>query len=107
MLKSLKVLGVRVALDDFGTGYSSLSYLQAFPLDSIKIDRSFVEAMETNSRTQDIVALIAAIAKRLGALIVAEGVETQAQFDLVCAAGCDRAQGYWFSDAQPIENLKF
>jgi EAL domain-containing protein (putative c-di-GMP-specific phosphodiesterase class I) len=107
ILKVIREIGVRIALDDFGTGYSSLSYLQAFPLDSIKIDRSFVAAMETNSRTQDIVALIAAIAKRLGALIVAEGVETQAQLDLVCAAGCDRAQGYWFSRAQPIENLKF
>jgi diguanylate cyclase (GGDEF)-like protein len=107
ILKAIREIGVRIALDDFGTGYSSLSYLQAFPLDSIKIDRSFVAAMETNSRTQDIVALIAAIAKRLGALIVAEGVETQAQLDLVCAAGCDRAQGYWFSRAQPIENLKF
>jgi diguanylate cyclase (GGDEF)-like protein len=107
ILTAIREIGVRIALDDFGTGYSSLSYLQAFPLDSIKIDRSFVAAMETNSRTQDIVALIAAIAKRLGALIVAEGVETRAQLDLVCAAGCDRAQGYWFSRAQPIENLKF
>jgi diguanylate cyclase (GGDEF)-like protein len=107
ILTAIREIGVRIALDDFGTGYSSLSYLQAFPLDSIKIDRSFVATMETNSRTQDIVALIAAIAKRQGALIVAEGVETQAQLDLVCAAGCDRAQGYWFSNAQPIENLKF
>jgi diguanylate cyclase (GGDEF)-like protein len=107
ILNAIREIGVRIALDDFGAGYSSLSYLQAFPLDSIKIDRSFVAAMETNSRTQDIVALIAAIAKRLGALIVAEGVETQAQLDLVCAAGCDRVQGYWFSHAQPIENLKF
>jgi len=107
ILTAIREIGVRIALDDFGTGYSSLSYLQAFPLDSIKIDRSFVATMETNSRTQDIVALIAAIAKRLGALTVAEGVETEAQLDLVCAAGCDRAQGYWFSNAEPIENLKF
>jgi diguanylate cyclase (GGDEF)-like protein len=107
ILTAIREIGVRIALDDFGTGYSSLSYLQAFPLDFIKIDRSFVAAMETNSRTLDIVALIAAIAKRLGALIVAEGVETQAQLDLVCAAGCDRAQGYWFNRAQPIEKLKF
>jgi EAL domain-containing protein (putative c-di-GMP-specific phosphodiesterase class I) len=107
ILKAIRELGVRIALDDFGAGYSSLSYLQAFPLDSIKIDRSFVAAMETNSRTQDIVALIAAIAKRLGALVVAEGVETQAQLDLVRAAGCDRVQGYLFSHPQPIEDLEF
>ena len=99
ILTAIREIGVRIALDDFGTGYSSLSYLQAFPLHSIKIDRSFVAAMETDSQTQDIVAFIAAIAKRLGALVFAEGVETRAQLDLVCAAGCDRAQGYWFSKA--------
>jgi len=104
-LRAIHDLGVEIALDDFGTGYSSLSYLQAFPLDCIKIDRSFVAAMETNSRTQDIVALIAAIARRLGARTVAEGVETQAQLDLVRAAGCERAQGYLFSRPRPIEEL--
>ena len=105
VLTAIRKMGVRIALDDFGTGYSSLSYLQAFPLDFIKIDRSFVAAMETNSRTQDIVALIAAIAGRLGARTVAEGVETQVQLDLARAAGCERAQGYLFSPPRPIEQL--
>ena len=82
-----------------------MSYLQAFPLDSIKIDQSFVAAMETNSRTQDIVALIAAIARRLGVRTVAEGIETRAQLDLVLAADCERAQGYLFSPPRPIEEL--
>jgi len=105
VLAAIREIGVRIALDDFGTGYSSLSHLQAFPLDSIKIDQSFVAAMETNSRTQDIVALIAAIARRLGARTVAEGIETRAQLDLVLAADCERAQGYLFSPPRPIEEL--
>ncbi len=105
VLAAIREIGVRIALDDFGTGYSSLSYLQAFPLDSIKIDQSFVAAMETNSRTQDIVALIAAIARRLGVRTVAEGIETRAQLDLVLAAECERAQGYLFSPPRPIEEL--
>jgi diguanylate cyclase (GGDEF)-like protein len=105
VLAAIREIGVRIALDDFGTGYSSLSHLQAFPLDSIKIDQSFVAAMETNSRTQDIVALIAAIARRLGVRTVAEGIETRAQLDLVLAADCERAQGYLFSPPRPIEEL--
>lgn len=105
VLAAIREIGVRIALDDFGTGYSSLSHLQAFPLDSIKIDQSFVAAMETNSRTQDIVALIAAIARRLGVRTVAEGIETRAQLDLVLAAECERAQGYLFSPPRPIEEL--
>jgi diguanylate cyclase (GGDEF)-like protein len=106
ILAAIRAIGVRIALDDFGTGYSSLSYLQAFALDCVKIDRSFVAEMVTNSRTQDIVALIAAIANRLGARTVAEGVETREQLDLVCATGCDLAQGYLFSRPQPIEMLE-
>ncbi|MFZ0206084.1 MAG: EAL domain-containing protein [Roseiarcus sp.] len=105
VLAAIREIGVRIALDDFGTGYSSLSYLQAFPLDSIKIDQSFVAAMETNSRTQDIVALIAAIARRLGVRTVAEGIETRAQLDLILAADCERAQGYLFSPPRPIEEF--
>ena len=105
VLRAIREMGVKIALDDFGAGYSSLSYLQTFALDKIKIDRSFVAAMETNARTRDIVALIAAIAKRLGATTVAEGVETQAQLDLVKAAGCETAQGYFFSQPMPIEEL--
>jgi diguanylate cyclase (GGDEF)-like protein len=106
-IAGVRELGVRIALDDFGTGYSSLGYLQSFALDAIKIDRSFVVEMETNPRTRSIVALIAAIAKTLGAGVVAEGVETRAQFDLVVAAGCDAAQGYLFAEPLPAERLSF
>ena len=107
VLAAIRDIGVRIALDDFGTGYSSLSYLQSFALDKIKIDRSFVMAMETNSRTQSIVALIAAIARCLGATTIAEGVETLTQLDLIVAAGCQAAQGYFFSRPVPLEALRF
>lgn len=107
VLTAIRALGVRIALDDFGTGYSSLSYLQSFALDKIKIDRSFVMEMETNARTRTIVALIASIAGSLGATTVAEGFETQAQLDLVVAAGCQSAQGYYFSRPVPLSALEF
>ena len=105
VLKAIRDLGVQISLDDFGSGYSSLSYLQTFALDTVKIDRSFVAEMETNSRTRDIVALIAAISRRLGALTVAEGIETKLQLDLVAAAGCEAAQGYFFSQPKPLAEL--
>ena len=107
VLAAIRELGVKIALDDFGTGYSSLSYLQSFVLDKIKIDRSFVKEMETNPRTQTIVALIASISGSLSAMTIAEGVETKAQLDLIVAAGCDRAQGYYFSRPTPAEALNF
>ena len=105
VLKAIRELGVQISLDDFGSGYSSLSYLQTFALDKVKIDRSFVAEMETNPRTRDIVALIAAISKRLGAITVAEGIETKLQLDLIAAAGCEAAQGYFFSKPKPIAEL--
>jgi len=107
ILQAIRAMGARVALDDFGSGYSSLNYLQSFALDEIKIDRAFVAAMETHDRTREIVALIAAIARNLGADTVAEGVETQSQLDLVVAAGCNTAQGYFFSGPKPIAELVF
>jgi EAL domain-containing protein (putative c-di-GMP-specific phosphodiesterase class I) len=94
-----------VALDDFGSGYSSLSYLQALALDTVKIDRAFIATMETNHRTREIVLLIAAIARNLGFLTVAEGVETKAQLELVIATGCQAAQGYYFSRPLPISDF--
>jgi len=105
ILQSIRNLGVQIALDDFGTGYSSLSYLQTFALDKIKIDRAFVSAMANNERTRNIVALIAAFARTLGASTVAEGIETREQLDLVVAAGCSAAQGYLLSRPKPIAEL--
>ena len=107
ILQAIRALGARIALDDFGSGYSSLNYLQSFALDEIKIDRAFVAAMETHDRTREIVALIAAIARNLGAVTVAEGVETQNQLDLVVAAGCNAAQGYFFNRPKPVAELDF
>ena len=100
-LARIRALGVRISLDDFGTGYSSLSYLQSFPLDFVKMDRAFVVTMLDNPRAAQIVALIAATAKLLGAKTIAEGVETSEQLDLARRAGCDWAQGYLVSKPQP------
>jgi EAL domain-containing protein (putative c-di-GMP-specific phosphodiesterase class I) len=107
ILQSIRALGARIALDDFGAGYSSLNYLHNFALDKIKIDRAFVNAMGTNPRTREIVALIAAIARSIGASTVAEGVECQNELDLVAAAGCSAVQGYFISKPLPIEELVF
>ncbi|MEI9804509.1 MAG: EAL domain-containing protein [Pseudolabrys sp.] len=94
ILRRLKSLGVRIALDDFGTGYSSLSYLQAFPFDKIKIDRSFVFDLESNHLSVAIVRSIIGLGWSLGIPILAEGVETQAQYALLAREGCNEVQGY-------------
>jgi diguanylate cyclase (GGDEF)-like protein len=96
-LSRLRRIGVTIALDDFGTGYSSLSYLWRFPFDTVKIDRSFVMGMETEPKAAAIVNTITALGKALDMTITAEGVETQAQAQLLRLAGCDRAQGYLYS----------
>ncbi|MBN9453530.1 MAG: EAL domain-containing protein [Bosea sp.] len=101
-LKSLKELGVRIVLDDFGTGYSSLSHLRLFPLDKIKIDRSFVRDMTAHSDSAAIVAAVAALAAELGMATTAEGIETQDQLDAVDRAGCTEVQGYLLGKPQPI-----
>ncbi|BCB19422.1 EAL domain-containing protein [Bosea sp. ANAM02] len=101
-LRGLKALGVRIVLDDFGTGYSSLSHLRLFPLDKVKIDRSFVRDMTAHSDSAAIVAAVAALATELGMATTAEGIETQDQLDAVDRAGCTEAQGYLLGKPQPI-----
>jgi EAL domain-containing protein (putative c-di-GMP-specific phosphodiesterase class I) len=104
LLKSIKSLGVHLSLDDFGTGYSSLSYLNKFPLDALKIDRSFV----TNYDKPDgkaIVTAIIALAHSLKLDLIAEGVETQSQADFLLANGCKNMQGFLFSKALPAEEI--
>ena len=96
ILHRLKQLGVRIALDDFGTGYSALSYLRKFPLDRIKIDRSFVSDLSPGSDQIAIVQAVVSIARALGMAVTAEGVETADQRDLLRALGCDNAQGVLF-----------
>ena len=87
-------MGVRISIDDFGTGYSSLSYLQKFPFDKIKIDRSFITTLETNTDSAAIVRAVTALGASLGMVTIAEGVETEDQLRLVARDGCTQAQGY-------------
>jgi EAL domain-containing protein (putative c-di-GMP-specific phosphodiesterase class I) len=93
-LKKLKDLGVSIALDDFGTGYSSFSYLKLFPVNTLKIDRSFVSEVEHDGDHRAIVAAIIALAQVLGLKVIAEGVETEAQKQFLRGFGCEHVQGY-------------
>ena len=97
MLRSLKDLGIKLALDDFGTGYSSLSYLKRFPFDKVKIDQSFVRDITTSQSDNVIVKVIVSMAHGLGLKVIAEGVETQAQCEIMRTSVCDEIQGYFFS----------
>src|SRR6478736_2489966 len=107
-LHELRKMGVQIALDDFGTGYSSLSYLRSFPFDKIKIDRSFVSELATRDESMAIVRAVTGLGKSLGIVTTAEGVETDAQFELLRREGCTQAQGYLFSRPRPaaeVENM--
>ena len=97
MLRQLRALGVQLSIDDFGTGYSSLSYLHRFPIDTLKIDRSFVTRMSENNENMEIVRTIVMLAQNLGMDVVAEGVETNEQLALLRKLGCENGQGYFFS----------
>ena len=101
MLARLRDLGVALCMDDFGTGYSSLGYLHRFPIDELKIDRSFVAGMEHDRRNAQLVQAIIGLARNLGVAVVAEGVETRAQLEALRALGCDYAQGFLFSVPVP------
>ena len=96
-VEAIKQLGVRLAIDDFGTGYSSLSQLKRFPIDTLKVDRSFVRDLPANAEDKAITEAIISLAKTLGVAVVAEGVETAEQCEFLRARGCDDMQGFYFS----------
>jgi diguanylate cyclase (GGDEF)-like protein/PAS domain S-box-containing protein len=104
-MAKLRALGIKMSLDDFGTGFSSLSYLQRLPIDNLKIDRSFVQALDESSRTPLLVESIVALSAGLGMLSIAEGVELPSQLDVLSATGCNLVQGYLFSEPLPFQQL--
>jgi diguanylate cyclase (GGDEF)-like protein/PAS domain S-box-containing protein len=105
-LTALRAAGVRVGLDDFGTGYSSLSYLRMFPLDFVKIDQSFIAELALGASARAIVTSVIDLSHALGMSVVAEGVETDLQLDLLRSLGCDRAQGFLFASPGPPDQLE-
>jgi diguanylate cyclase (GGDEF)-like protein/PAS domain S-box-containing protein len=105
-LRELREMGLRLALDDFGTGYSSLAYLSRLPLDLLKVDRSFVHGMAESSDHTSIISTIISLAQGLRLKVIAEGVETEQQAQLLRLLRCDQAQGYLFSPPVPAEKLE-
>ena len=106
MLKQIKQTGVQISIDDFGTGYSSLSYLHRFPIDLLKVDRSFVSAMEDNTENGEIVRTVIALAKALDLKVVAEGIESIHQYHQLRILGCEYGQGYLFSKPLPVAEIE-
>jgi EAL domain-containing protein (putative c-di-GMP-specific phosphodiesterase class I) len=101
VLRQAKALGLRLSIDDFGTGYWSLSRLRRFPMDTLKIDRTFVSRMDTDADNRAIVRTIVALAHNLGLMVVAEGTETVEEVNELLAVDCEYAQGHFFS--RPVD----
>jgi EAL domain-containing protein (putative c-di-GMP-specific phosphodiesterase class I) len=102
----IQQLGVRIVFDDFGTGYASLSYLKKFPLDGLKIDRSFVMDLLADSDDAAIVSSTVGLSKQLGLSVIAEGIENRATADLLVSMGCEEGQGYFFGKPMPAQALE-
>jgi EAL domain-containing protein (putative c-di-GMP-specific phosphodiesterase class I) len=105
-LRAPKSLGLRIAIDDFGTGYSSLSYLQRFPLDTLKIDRSFVDGLGNDQQNKAIVQSVVALARALNLNTTGEGIETAGQQAHLRALGCDMGQGFLFARPAPAADME-
>jgi EAL domain-containing protein (putative c-di-GMP-specific phosphodiesterase class I) len=103
IFRRIQELGVRVVFDDFGTGYASLSYLKKFPLDGLKIDRSFVIELRADSDDAAIVGSTIGLSRQLGLSLIAEGIETRATADLLMSMGCEQGQGYFFGRPMPAQ----
>ncbi len=106
LLRRIQAMGVSIAFDDFGTGYASLTHLKRFPLDRLKIDRSFVHDLATDTESAAIVAAIGGLGKRLGLSIIAEGIEDANLVAPVLDMGCDEAQGYLFGKPMPADRIE-
>ena len=105
ILQSLKYLGVHIAIDDFGTGYSSLSYLKRFPIDRLKIDHSFVRDLDVDADYRAIATAVVTLVLRLQMRVIAEGVETARQIEILRSMGCDEIQGYYLGLPIPSDEL--
>ncbi len=105
VLEALKAMGIRLAIDDFGTGYSSLSYLKRFPIDTLKIDQSFVRDIATDADDATIVSAVIGMGRNLKQRVIAEGVETHEQLAFLRALQCDEGQGFFFSHPLPVEDF--
>src|SRR6202161_1192234 len=105
ILRKLKAMGISVAMDDFGTGYSSLATLHAFPFDKIKLDQSFVKRLPGDAAAAAIVRTVLALGQSLGMPVLAEGIETKAQWQFLAREGCDKGQGYLFARPVPLAQL--
>jgi EAL domain-containing protein (putative c-di-GMP-specific phosphodiesterase class I) len=105
MLQMCKDAGMGIAIDDFGTGYSSLSYLYYFPIDTLKVDQSFVRAMQRDEKSLELVKSIVGLGKNMKMSIIAEGVETVEEARLLQDMGCDKVQGYYFAKPMPEKDV--
>jgi EAL domain-containing protein (putative c-di-GMP-specific phosphodiesterase class I) len=105
LLKAIRKLGVRIAIDDFGTGYSSLAYLKKFPVNTLKIDQVFITDIVYDMYDEAIVTSILAMAESLDLKVIAEGVESKEQLEVLRKLGCEEVQGYYFSKPLPPEGI--